>query len=128
MAFPDAELVLLSLLDDLGYTCTALPDPDQFDAQMPIIVCNRIGGGVDGLGITDNALCAILVIHDTRPLAWQVTAQVRQRILKAGCTEVDGILIDTTSEVVGNQEVMDINPENRMVDSTFYLSFREMRS
>nr|WP_296763812.1 hypothetical protein [Rhodococcus sp. (in: high G+C Gram-positive bacteria)] len=126
MAFPDAEMVLLSLLDDIGYTCTALPEDEQFEAALPIIVCNRIGGGSSD-GITDDALCAVLVIAKSRPEAWRISGQVRDRIMNAGCTEVDGILIDYTREVQANNQVPDINPENRFVDSNYTLSFRQMR-
>lgn len=116
----------MTLLEDLGYTCTALPDGDEFAGNFPLIVVNRIGGGCTD-GITDRALCAVLVVHNTRPEAWRVAGLVRDRVLSAGCTEVDGVLIDTTDEATGNQEVMDIAPENRMVDSTFWLTFRRQR-
>ncbi|MDE8648079.1 hypothetical protein PXH69_24170 [Rhodococcus qingshengii] len=127
--FPDAEEVLVNLLDGIGggYACTALPDEKEFDAKIPIIVCNRIGGGSSD-GITDNALCGVLVIHKTRGKAWVLAGEVRDAILSAGNTRVGGVLIDTTSETTGNQEVADIDPDNRMVDSSFYLNFRRPRS
>lgn len=125
--FPDAEAVLLDLLDGLdgAYTATALPSPEQFEALMPLVICNRIGGGtIDD--ITDKAMCSVLVIHHSRAQAWALAAKVREKILRAGRTPtaVNDVLIDATSEIVGNQEVMDINPDNRMVDSSYWLSFR----
>lgn len=92
---------------------------------MPLIICNRIGGGTDD-DITDKALCAVLVIHHTRPQAWALASKVRETILAAGRTPtaVNGVLIDATSEVTGNQEVLDIDPDNRMVDATYWLAFR----
>lgn len=125
--FPDAEKVLVEMLDgiDGAYACTALPDESDFDGLMPIIVCNRIGGGTSD-NITDRALCAVLVIHHTRAEAWTLASTVRDTIIAAGQTPtaINGVLIDATEEVTGNQEVMDINPDNRMIDSSFYLSFR----
>lgn len=125
--FPDAEKVLVEMLDGIGgaYACTALPDESDFDQLMPIIVCNRIGGGTDD-NITDRALCAVLVIHHSRAEAWTLASTVRDTIIAAGQTPtaINGVLIDATEEVTGNQEVMDINPDNRMIDSSFYLSFR----
>ncbi|CAM4323280.1 hypothetical protein NONI108955_20795 [Nocardia ninae] len=125
MAFPDVELVCLSLLADLGYTCTALPDGDEWSLKFPLIAINRIGGGVDADGITDRALVAIVVVEDTRPKAWSAAGRVRQRMLAAGGTEVGGILIDSVEEAIGNTQVPDITEDNRFVDASFFLSFRE---
>lgn len=124
-AFPDAELVTMSLLDDLGWTCTALPDPEQWPSLMPIIAINRIGGGVTRDGITDRALIAVVVVEETRPKAWQSAAKVRARIASAGCTEVDGILIDTTDEETGTAADPNLGSDNRFVEQTFWLSFRQ---
>lgn len=123
--FPDAEAVLIDLLDGLdgAYACTALPDAAAFESRIPVIVCNRLGGGSND-GITDKALCAVLVIHRTRREAWVLASKVRDAVLAASATAVNGVLIDHTEEVTGNQEVMDIDPDNRMIDSSFYLSFR----
>lgn len=122
--FPDAEAVLIDLLNgiDGAFACTSPPESPS-GLALPLIVVNRIGGGTDD-GITDRALCAILVIHSSRRDAWKLSTKVRDTVLSAGATQVNGVLIDTTEEVIGNQEEMDIDPDNRMVDSTFYLSFR----
>ncbi len=121
--FPDAEIVLLALLDDLGWTCTALPDPAEWPALMPIIAVNRIGGGCRD-GITDRALMSVVVVADTRAKAWASAHQVRERILSAGATKAAGVLIDYTDEEVGNTQEPDLNSDNRFVESTYWISFR----
>ncbi|MFI8976914.1 hypothetical protein ACIGO9_28810 [Nocardia asteroides] len=123
--FPDAELVVLDLLDDLGWCCTAMPDPEQWDALMPIIAVNRIGGGLDRDGITDRAMVAVVVVGANRPAAWQAAAAVRQRICSAGGTAVNGVLIDTASEETGNSQDPNLASDNRFVEATFWLSFRQ---
>lgn len=125
MAFPDAELACMALLDDLGYVCTALPEGDEWKALYPIIAVNRTGGGVDAEGITDTALMSIVCIHDTRPEAWQAAGLVRARMLAATATEAGGIQIDTVREAVGNAQVPDLTDDNRFVDASFFMTFRE---
>ncbi|RDI65759.1 phage tail termination protein [Nocardia pseudobrasiliensis] len=121
--FPDAEIVLLALLDDLGWTCTALPDPAEWPTLMPIIAVNRIGGGCRD-GITDRALMSVVVVADTRAKAWASAHRVRERILSAGATKAGGVLIDYTDEEVGNTQEPDLNSDNRFVESTYWISFR----
>ncbi|MEV0759525.1 hypothetical protein [Nocardia sp. NPDC050435] len=123
--FPDAELVCLNLLADLGYTCTGLPDGEQWPSLFPIIAVNRIGGGVDAEGVTDKALMSVVVIDDTRPKAWAAAGQVRKRLLNSGGTEVEGVLIDAAEEAIGTTQVPDLTEDNRFVDASFFLSFRE---
>ncbi|MEV2222755.1 hypothetical protein AB0E01_23095 [Nocardia vinacea] len=125
MAFPDAELVCLSLFADLGYTCTALPDGSEWPSKYPLIVINRTGGGVDAEGITDRALMSMCVVDSTRPAAWTAAGLVRQRMLAAGGTEADGVLIDSTEEIIGNTQEQDIDQDDRFVDIQFWMSFRE---
>lgn len=121
--FPDAEIVLLTLLDDLGYTCTFLPDDTEWRDMPSVIVVNRVGGGSDG--ITDRPLLQVGVYaKDSRTQAWSVAGQVRDRLLRAGGRTVDGVLIDSVREAQGVQQFPDLNPDNKFVASTFQLSFR----
>ncbi len=122
--FPDAELVAMDLLEDLGWCCTALPDPEQWASLAPIIAVNRTGGGVDSSGITDRALIAVVVVDSTRPRAWTAARGVRARILSAGCTEVNGVLIDTTDEETGTAQDPNLASDNRFVELAFWMSFR----
>ncbi|MBM4707930.1 hypothetical protein GS982_01315 [Rhodococcus hoagii] len=126
--FPDAETVLVQMLDGVGgaYACTIVPEENEWDELLPIIAVKRIGGGTDD-GITDRALCAVLVIHRDRHSAFNLAEDVRQMILDAGRTSVNGVLIDSTSEVTGNQEVSDIDLDNRVIDASYYLDFRRPR-
>ncbi|WP_198654117.1 MULTISPECIES: phage tail termination protein [Nocardia] len=122
--FPDAELVAMALLDDLGWTCTALPDPEEWPALFPIIAVNRIGGGVTRDGVTDRALVAIVTVADTRPAAWATARNVRKRVMDAGRTVVGEILIDCTDEETGTVADPNLSSDNRFIEMTFWLSFR----
>ncbi|WP_052068579.1 phage tail termination protein [Rhodococcoides fascians] len=123
--FPDAEAVLVTLLDDLGYTCTFLPDEKEWRDMDAVIVVNRVGGGSDG--ITDRPLLQVGVYaKDSRTRAWSVAGQVRERLLNAGGTAVDGALIDSVREAQGVQQFPDLNPDNKFVAATFQLSFRRI--
>ncbi|MFE5290208.1 hypothetical protein ACFRAQ_35095 [Nocardia sp. NPDC056611] len=125
MSFPDAELVCMGLLDDLGYTCTGLPSAEEWPNLLPIIAIRRTGGGIDINGITDRAMVSVVVIDSTRPKAWETAGAVRDRLRYAGATEVDGVLIDTTEEIVGNNQEWDIDVDDRFVDMQFWVTFRE---
>lgn len=121
--FPDAELVLLTLLSDLGYTCTFLPDEKDWAELAPIIAVNRVGGGSDG--ITDRPLLQVGVYaKESRTQAWAVAGRVRERLLAAGGRAVDGALIDSVREAQGVQQLPDLNSDNKFVAATFQLSFR----
>ncbi|WP_329405404.1 hypothetical protein OG563_26440 [Nocardia vinacea] len=122
--WPDAELVSMALLDDLGWTCTALPDSEEWAELFPIIAINRIGGGVTRDGVTDRALVAVVVVDETRPKAQQAASKVRKRIGAAGCTQVDGILVDTTEEETGTVADPNLASDNRFIEMSFWLSFR----
>lgn len=123
--FPDVELVLLTLLDDLGYTCTFLPDEKEWRDMPSVIVVNRVGGGSDG--ITDRPLVQVGVYaKDSRTRAWSVAGQVRERLLRSGGQSVDGVLIDSVREAQGVQQFPDLNPDNKFVAATFQLSFRRV--
>lgn len=123
--FPDAESVLVTLLDDLGFTCTFLPDEKEWRSMDSVIVINRVGGGSDG--ITDRPLLQVGVYaKDSRTRAWSVAGRVRERLLKAGGRTVDGALIDSVREAQGVQQLPDLNPDNKFVAATFQLSFRRI--
>ena len=114
----------MALLDDLGYTCTGLPDEADWPSLVPIIAIARVGGGIDTEGITDTASMTVVSIDESRPKAWETAIKVRRRIADAGATEVNGILIDSTEEDVGVVQQPDLNPDNRFVEMTFRVSCR----
>ncbi|WP_433662449.1 hypothetical protein ACQPW1_10025 [Nocardia sp. CA-128927] len=124
MTFPDSEVVAMALLEDLGWTCTALPDPQEWPRLAPIIAVNRIGGGVSRDGVTDRALVAVVVVDDTRPKAWRTAHQVRNRILAASATKVGGVVIDATEEEIGTVQTPDLSSDNRFIESSYWFSFR----
>lgn len=123
--FPDAEDVLMDLLDPFGHVCSGMPKKDEFESLLPIIFCQRIGGGVSPSGIDDVPMMMVLVFHRTRPEARQLSARCREAILGAGRTNVNGVLVDWTREATGVQNLPDLNPDNRAVESTYWMCFRK---
>jgi hypothetical protein len=87
--FPDAETVLLALLESLAPTVTATPA----DLVAPLIRVQRVGGSDDG--ITDYPRMEIACHGKDRAQAWQLAEQCRQLILGSIRTRVAGVLIDT---------------------------------
>lgn len=124
VSYPDAEAVVLSMLDEFGYTCTFLPDKKEWEELAPIIAVNRVGGGSDG--ITDRPMIQVGVFANTRSEAWLVAGKCRDKILASGATRVDGVLVDSARESQGVQQFPDLNPDNKFVASTFQLSFRRV--
>lgn len=86
--FPDAETVLLALLEPLAPTVTATPA----DLVAPLIRVQRVGGSDDG--ITDYPRMEIACYGKDRAQAWQLAEQCRQLILGSVRTRVGGVLID----------------------------------
>lgn len=122
MTFPDAENVVMTLLDPLGSTVTSLPR----QVVPPVIVVNRVGGTDDG--ITDRPLVQVSCYGTDRPAAWSLSGQCQQAILNASGQAVGGILVDSTGTAAGGQQVPDLNPDDRRVISTYRLAIRRQPS
>lgn len=118
-SYPNVEDVLCDLLDPIAPTDT-WRDPSR---GLPIIIVRRIGGREDG--VTDRPAVRVQVEADDYPQARDLAATVRGIILESGCTNVNGVLIDTANEVTAQQQTPAFNPEDNNVTSTYVLSFRK---
>lgn len=119
--FPNVEDVLCEMLADLAPTVTRRsPKIDP-----PFIFIRRAGGNNDG--VTDRPVVRVEVLAGTRDESEDIAADVRDRILESGCTNVGGVLIDTASEITGTQQIPDLNTDERKVPATYRLSFRQLR-
>lgn len=90
-AFPDAETVVMALLEPVAPTVTATPA--KWDGE--IIRVQRVGGSDDG--ITDYPRMEIACYGPDRVTAWRLAERCRQLILASIRHVVDtaaGLLID----------------------------------
>ncbi|SFO82409.1 hypothetical protein SAMN05421810_10178 [Amycolatopsis arida] len=86
--FPDAETVVMTLLEHLAPTVTATPA----ELSPPLIRVQRVGGSDDG--ITDHPRIEIACYGRDRAQAWQLAEHCRQQILGSVRTRASGVLID----------------------------------
>lgn len=125
-SFPDAENVACDLAETIvgpGRGFNELPvKPEVLAALLPVAWCYKIGGACDG--ITDRPIVAFNILATTRTEANNLSNALRDKILGAGGTAVNGVLIDTTSEKNGLKLGPAPRPEQPMIVSTFELSFR----
>jgi len=117
-ALPDAELVGLTLLEDLAPTVTALPPA----WEPPIIVVQRVGGDMDLDTYSDLPLLELTFYGATRPAAWDLAIRGQRAVLDAEATAVAGVLVETAEIVTGGQQVPDLDPDDRRVIVTARLS------
>ncbi|WP_228002140.1 phage tail termination protein [Nocardia australiensis] len=135
--FPDRELVVLDLVQkylDLltpqGVACTWLPDDvtDLINAGVPVVRVYRGGMGSDGL--FDAAAIQLGVLTATRQDSWAVMEYLRQVMLSFAhggpVRHEDGsiTMIASIDEVVGPQQIPDLNPDHRLVPATFRVECR----
>lgn len=120
--FQDAEAVMLDIVDPVAPSFTELPDDFEPDA----IRVTRTGGSDDG--ITDYALIEVTSFGASRARAWQMDGEVRQRVLAAGGTAVNGILVDYSRTAIPSQQLPDSRDDLRVVTSSYRLAFRRPRS
>lgn len=94
MAFPDAEVVLMEYLSDLGYTVTSTP-PDLAD-RLPALRIQRVGGGSDEDADRPRvSIQAFVAASSTAPrAAQQLSGQVRDRLINNDGAWVSGPLLD----------------------------------
>jgi hypothetical protein len=87
--FPDAEAVVMALLEHLAPTVTATPA----DLQPPLIRVQRVGGSDDH--VTDRPRVEIACYGTNRTQAWGLAEACRTVILASPRTTVAGVLVDT---------------------------------
>ncbi|GEL19360.1 phage tail termination protein [Pseudonocardia asaccharolytica] len=124
--FPDAELLLLDLLEPIAGDGTTVTHTDT-DLAAPCVQVMRTGGRDDG--VTDRARMQITCYGADRRAAWELSARVAQVVLAAGGTAVTGdyvtnVLIDSTATIIAGRELGQRNPDLRIVISEFWVSFR----
>ena len=116
--FPDAEAVVIDLLEPVAPGYTELPHDFDPDA----IRVTRTGGSDDG--VTDYALVEVTSFGSSRARAWQMDGEVRQLVLAAGGTAVNGVLVDYTRTATPSQQLPDPRDALRVVTSSYRLAFR----
>lgn len=113
------------------YVCTFLPE--GYSDMLPIIRLYRGGGAADAGVLADPASVQVAVIADTREESWELMEYCRAWLLSyaRGGTVVraDGstTVIDSIGELVGPQQVPELNPSKRMVPLTFRVVCRKPR-
>lgn len=138
--FPDTELLVLDLvqrfLDDLdpqGLAVTWLPDnyAELVDSGAPVVRVYR--GGIASRGLFDPAAVQLGVIASSRADSWAVMEYLRQILLSfdhgGPVKREDGSvsMIESVSEVVGPQQLPELNPDLRLVPATFRIETRRPR-
>ncbi|WP_280481620.1 hypothetical protein [Nocardia cyriacigeorgica] len=135
--FPDRELVVMDLaqtfLDMLTPQGVAVQwltkdHTELVDSGVPVVRVYRGGMGADGL--YDPAAVQLGVIAQTRADSWAVMEYLRQILLsyqRGGYVRrEDGSLtaISSVSEIVGPQQLPELNPDHRLVPCTFRVECR----
>jgi hypothetical protein len=127
LAYPDAERVLLAILEPLL--------PNKVDTWLPtplngaFIQVNRTGGGPDDADITDYPLMRVRFYGADRNGAWDLAADGERTIMgsKGHFVDVPGIglvFIDYAVIVVGGTQDVDLDPDDRRVTKDFMLGMR----
>ncbi|WP_280393042.1 hypothetical protein [Nocardia wallacei] len=139
--YPDRELVVMDLIqtyldmcDPAGIACTWLPDgmEDLLAQGIPVVRVYRGGLGADGLW--DSAAVQLGVIAGTRADSWAVLEYLRQIMLSfdhgGAVRREDGTLtmIASITEMVGPQQLPELNPDHRLVPATFNVECRLPRT
>lgn len=138
--FPDAELVMLDLvqafldmLTPAGEAVSWLTDDhtEKVNAGTPVVRVYRGGTAADGL--FDPAAVQLATIAANRADSWAVMEYLRQvmRSYEHGgaVRREDGsyTMIQSVTEVVGPQQLPELNPDHRLVPATFRPVFRAPR-
>jgi hypothetical protein len=117
--FPDAETVVMTLLESVAPTVTATPA----DLTPPLIRVQRVGGSDDG--ITDRPRVEVACYGSDRAGAWQLAEQCRQLVLGSTRTRVAGVLIDAARTANPPTQVPYATTEDvRRVVAYFHFSWR----
>jgi hypothetical protein len=129
VAYPDAELVTLSILDPLdGEAGTWL----ESGFTPPYTQVNRIGGAPDNSDITDFALMRVAHYGTDRMNAWQLAAQGEALMIGARYHAIPvpeygedaTILVDSVDIIVGGQQLPDVAPDDRRVVKDYLVGLR----
>lgn len=127
-AYPDAELVLMALLEQRHPTVTVdtwLPG----DVPAPFIHLMRIGGAPDAADVTDYPVMRVACYGDTRQQAWDLSRAVEVSILSRRYRNIDvpdvgPVLVDAADIYAGGQLTPDLEPDDRRVVVDYVLGWR----
>lgn len=122
-AFPDAERVFRDLLTPLARTVTQTDEAETFTE--PVIQVQRVGGSDDF--VTDRPRMQVACFSTDRHASWALAEEVRQTVLAAGGTKVNGVLVDRTSTETPAQQLPDANRDVRKVVAIYRADFRRPR-
>lgn len=123
LAYPDAELVLMDILESVwpGMVVTWLPE----NAPDGTIWIQRIGGGPDDSDITDYPTMRVATYGATRTAAWNLARDVERLITRYhGRRTPAGWQVDYARLAVGGVLDPDLNPDDRRVIKNYDLGFR----
>jgi hypothetical protein len=127
--FPDAEDVVMALLEEVADTTT--DTAATLDSDAPVIKVTRVGG-TDDL-ITDRPLVEVAVFATTYEQARQLARQCQQVILASGGRSIvtpdhpQGVLIDKAETTSAPLRVPYENENLRHKAATYQFSFRRPR-
>ncbi|WP_029932513.1 phage tail termination protein [Nocardia otitidiscaviarum] len=139
--FPDSELLVMDLCQTFLDLCTPQGTAVTWiskehiamaDAGTPIVRVYRSGPGADGLW--DPAAVQVAVLASTRADSWAVMEYLRQILLSyehGGLVEradSSTTAVTTITEMVGPQQLPELNPDHRMVPATFRVECRRPQS
>ncbi len=128
--YPDAELVLLDLIDPHtpGPVVTATPTT----LTAPLTLVERIGGPDDG--VTDRPRMKVTCFGATRQEAWVMTRGIQAVILAAGGTMVTGqytvgeypggVLIDKAVTGTPPKQMAESGRNARQIETVFEIHLR----
>lgn len=138
--FPDFEQFLIDLFTPIAGTVTTLPATSaELQAALPLIWVRKTAGTVDINAITYKAKVSVAVFGTTRAQAQQLAVQVRDAVLAAPATRVNGVLVDSVEEITAEEakfhppilrrsrgltEVPDLDPLNQLVEVAFSIEAR----
>lgn len=123
-AFPDCEDVACDLAEAVvgsGKGYNELPS-EGLAEMLPVAWCFKIGGQCDG--ITDSPIVQMNIIAHTRSQALALSNNLREIVLAANGTKVNGVLIDATEERNGIRLQPAPAPKQPMIAAAYQLAFR----
>lgn len=117
-AYPDQELLIVTLLDATGVAPAGTWLPPNFEP--PYWQVRRVGGGADPSDVTDIGVVQVHSFGTTRAQAQIMSAIAQDAILghRGRAVEVDAwgrVLIDFVDLATGPSEVQDLDPDDRRV-------------
>ncbi|WP_067835979.1 MULTISPECIES: hypothetical protein [Nocardia] len=138
--FPDFEQFMVDLFTPIATTVTTLPATSAaLQSSLPLIWVRTTGGTLDINAVTYKAKVSAVAFGTSRVAAQQLSVQIREAILSAPASRVNGVLVDYVEEIAAEEqkfhppilrrsrgltEVPDLDPLNQMVEIAFSIEAR----